>query len=273
MIERGLEPDFSGEVVKQLERIQGPAPRPQASLRDLRGLLWCSIDNDDSRDLDQLTVAEAVPGGARVLVAIADVTSTVDQGSAIDAHARTNTTSVYTAGGIFPMLPEKLSTDLTSLGFGRERSSFVIEMSFDGQGALVGSGVYEALVTNKAKLAYNSVAAWLEGTGPVPEAVAGVAGLAENIRLQHRVAEQLRGLRHMRGALSLETLQARPVFDGDMLQNLLPDQSNTAKSLIEELMVAANGVTARFLASRGLPCIRRVVRTPSKWDRIVELAA
>jgi len=273
MIERGLEPDFSSEAVKQLEKIQGPAARPQASLRDLRGLLWCSIDNDDSRDLDQLTVAEAIPGGAKVMVAIADVAATVDQGSAIDGHARTNTTSVYTAGGIFPMLPEKLSTDLTSLGFGKERSSFVIEMAFDGHGALVGSSVYEALVKNRAKLAYNSVAAWLEGTGPVPEAVSGVAGLAENIQLQHRIAEQLRGLRHMRGALSLETLQARPVFDGEVLRNLLPDQSNTAKSLIEEFMVAANGVTARFLASKGLPCIRRVVRTPSKWDRIVELAA
>jgi exoribonuclease-2 len=273
MIERGLEPDFSVEAVKQLDKIQGPAAHPTASLRDLRCLLWCSIDNDDSRDLDQLTVAEAVAGGAKVMVAIADVAGTVDQGSAIDAHAGVNTTSVYTAGGTFPMLPEKLSTDLTSLGLGKDRSSFVIEMEFDRLGALVGSSVYEALVKNKAKLAYNSVAAWLEGKGPVPEAVSGVAGLAENIQLQHRIAEQLRGLRHMRGALSLETLQARPVFDGDVLRNLLPDQSNTAKSLIEELMVAANGVTARFLASRKLPCIRRVVRTPAKWDRIVELAA
>lgn len=273
MRERGLEPDFSREAVAELEAIRGPSVRSAPSTRDLTHLLWCSIDNDDSRDLDQLTVAEALPGGTKVLVAIADVADTVKKGSAIDAHARTNTTSVYTAGGTFPMLPERLSTDLTSLGYGQERVSCVIEMVFDAQGSLKSSDVYGALVKNQAKLAYNSVASWLDGKGLVPVAVAAVAGLAENIQLQHRLAEQLRELRHMRGALSLETLQARAVFDGDMLRDLLPDQSNVAKSLIEELMVAANGVTARYLAARRLPSIRRVVRTPAKWSRIVELAA
>ena len=274
MLARGLAPDFSPECVLELAAIHGPAERPSASTRDLRELLWCSIDNDDSRDLDQLSVAESLPGGsAKVLVAVADVAELVKQGSQIDLHAQKNTTSVYTAGGIFPMLPEKLSTDLTSLGLGEDRVAYVIEMTFDASGAMTSSDVYEALVKNKAKLAYNSVAAWLEGTGPIPSAVAAVAGLGENIGLQHGVAERLQGLRHMRGALSLQTLQARPVFEGDVLRDLLPDQSNVAKSLIEELMVAANGVTARFLSSRNLPSIRRVVRTPVKWDRIVELAA
>jgi exoribonuclease-2 len=272
MLERGLQPDFSPDAARQLDGIRAPSLGASARLRDLTGLLWCSIDNDDSRDLDQLSVAEAVAGGARVLVAIADVAGTVASGSPIDAHARANTTSVYTAGGTFPMLPEKLSTDLTSLGLGQERAAYVVEMRFAEDGTLGGSDVYEAVVKNKAKLAYNSVAAWLEGTGPVPGAVDAVAGLADNIRLQHEVTERLRGLRHMRGALSLQTLQARPVFDGEVLRDLLPDQSNTAKSLIEELMVAANGVTARFLSSRKLPAIRRVVRAPAKWDRIVELA-
>ena len=171
------------------------------------------------------------------------------------------------------MLPERLSTDLTSLGFGEDRVACVIDVVFGKDGAVAGSDVYAALVCNKAKLAYNSVAAWLDGKGPVPAAVAAVKGLDENIRLQHAVAEQLKGLRHMRGALSLETLESRPVLDGDVLRDLLPDQSNVAKSLIEELMVAANGVTARFLAARHLPSIRRVVRTPAKWGRIMELAA
>jgi VacB/RNase II family 3'-5' exoribonuclease len=274
MVERGLAPDFSPAAAAELAAIGGPAPKPDASARDLRSLLWCSIDNDDSRDLDQLTVAEALPdGSAKVMVAVADVGARVRQGLAIDGHAKQNTTSVYTAGGIFPMLPERLSTDLTSLGFGADRVAFVIEMTFDKDGAMKGSDVYEALVRNRAKLAYNSVAAWLDGKGPMPAPIGAVAGLDENIRLQHRVADQLRGLRHMRGALSLQTLQARPVFDGDVLRDLLPDQSNVAKSLIEEMMVAANGVTARYLSAKKYPSMRRVVRTPAKWDRIVELAA
>jgi VacB/RNase II family 3'-5' exoribonuclease len=274
MIERGMAPDFSPAALAELSAIKGPAAKPADSTRDLRSFLWCSIDNDDSRDLDQLSVAEALPGGSvRLMVAVADVGALVRQGSALDDHARENTTSVYTAGGIFPMLPEKLSTDLTSLGFGADRIAFIIEMTFDKDGALKGSDIYEAAVRNCAKLAYNSVAAWLDGVGPMPAAIGAVPGLDENIRLQHRVADQLKGLRHMRGALSLQTLQARPVFDGDVLKDLLPDQSNVAKSLIEELMVAANGVTARFLTSRKFPSVRRVVRTPSKWDRIVELAA
>ena len=274
MVERGLAPDFSPAAAAELAAITGAAAKPDASVRDLRTLLWCSIDNDDSRDLDQLTVAEALPGGSvKVMVAVADVGALVGQGSAIDGHAKQNTTSVYTAGGIFPMLPERLSTDLTSLGFGADRVAFVIEMTFDGEGAMRGSDVYEALVRNRAKLAYNSVAAWLDGNGPMPAPIGAVPGLDENIRLQHKVADQLRGLRHMRGALSLQTVQSRPVFDGDILRDLLPDQSNVAKSLIEEMMVAANGVTARFLSARKYPSVRRVVRTPAKWDRIVELAA
>ncbi len=273
MIERGLEPDFSPAALSEQNAIHGPAVKTSASTRDLRALLWCSIDNDDSRDLDQLSVAEARPDGAvKVLVAIADVASLVPPGSALDVHARKNTTSVYTAGGIFPMLPEKLSTDLTSLGFGVDRLAIVIEMVFAPDGSLAGSDVYEAVVHNQAKLAYNSVAAWLEASGPMPAAVSTLAGLAENIKLQNGVAERLRALRQKRGALSLQTIQARPVFVGDVLHDLAPEQSNQAKNLIEDLMVSANGVTARFLAEKKFPSIRRVVHTPAKWDRIVELA-
>jgi VacB/RNase II family 3'-5' exoribonuclease len=274
MVERGLEPDFSPAALAELAAITAPAGKPSSATRDLRGLLWCSIDNDDSMDLDQLSVAEALPSGSvKVLVAIADVSALVRQGSAIDRHASANTTSVYTAGGIFPMLPEKLSTDLTSLSYANDRVAFVIEMTFDNAGVLGGSEIYEAVVRNRAKLAYNSVAAWLDGKGPMPAPIGAVPGLDENIRLQHRLADQLRALRHKRGALSLQTLESRPVFDGDILRDLVPDQSNVAKSLIEELMVAANGVTARYLAAKKFPSVRRVVRTPTKWDRIVELAA
>jgi exoribonuclease-2 len=271
MADRGLAPDFTPAAVLELASIKDAATGPA---KDLTGLLWCSIDNDDSRDLDQLTVAEDLGGGrVRVLVAVADVDALVAKGTAIDAHARQNTTSVYTAGGIFPMLPERLSTDLTSLGFGVDRRAFIIDMTFGSGGAMEASDVYEAVVRNKAKLAYGSVAAWLDGRASAPAALAAFGGLDANLRLQNSVALRLRELRHKRGALSLQTLQARPVFDGDVLRDLRPDESNIAKSLIEELMVASNGVTARYLSAKNMPSLRRVVRTPSKWDRLVELAA
>ena len=273
MIERGLEPDFSPTALVELSKINAPAEKA-ADTRDLRGLLWCSIDNDDSRDLDQLSVGATLPdGNTKLTVAVADVAALLRQGSALDAHAQENTTSVYTAGQIFPMLPEKLSTDLTSLNPDSDRLAMIVEMVFRPDGEMVGSDVYEGLVRNHAKLAYNSVAAWLEGQGPMPAAIGTVPGLAENIQLQHHFAQQLRARRHMRGALSLQTLEARPVFIGDVLQDLRADESNVAKNLIEELMVAANGVTARFLEAHRSPSMRRVVRTPIHWDRIVELAA
>ena len=274
MLARGLAPDFTPAALSELNAITAAATATDAATRDLRQLPWCSIDNDDSRDLDQLSVAEALPNGAtKLLVAIADVSAVVKPGSALDAHARQNTTSVYTAAQIFPMLPEKLSTDLTSLGFAADRLALVIEMVFATDGSLAASDIYHATVRNRAKLAYNSVAAWLEGRAPMPPAIGAVAGLAGNLKLQHRVADQLAALRHLQGALSLETIQTHPVFDGSILTGLVADTPNPAKQLIEDLMVAANGVTARYLAAKKFPSIRRVVRTPVHWDRIVELAA
>ncbi|MEI6862066.1 MAG: RNB domain-containing ribonuclease [Verrucomicrobiota bacterium] len=276
MVERGLAPEWSLAALTELAGIGTPAAADTGgdAGRDLRALPWCSIDNDDSRDLDQLSVAEARPDGTtRMLVAIADVAALVRPRTALDDHARQNTTSVYTAAQIFPMLPEKLSTDLTSLNFDAERRAVVVEMVFDDECTPVKSAIYEASVRNHAKLAYNATAAWLEGSAPMPPAIAAVAGLDENIRLQWRVARQLKTLRHTRGALDLETIQARPVFAGDVLQDLAAETKNPAKELIEDLMIAANGVVALFLAARKFPSLRRVVRTPVHWDRIVELAA
>ena len=196
----------------------------------------------------------------------------VNNGSAIDEHARHNTTSVYTAGRIFPMLPEKLSTDLTSLNFNEDRLSIVVEMVTGANGSLMNSDIYRASVRNHAKLAYNSVAAWLEGSGVVPAAVAAVNGLEENLRLQDKAAQGMKNLRHVHGALSFETIEARPVFDGDEIRDLEVEKKNRAKDIIEDFMIAANGVNARYLSSRKFPSIRRVVRTPKRWERIVELA-
>jgi exoribonuclease-2 len=273
MMERGLLPDFSPEALAELDRIQAPAVANGGAIRDLSNLLWASIDNDDSRDLDQLTVAEVMPGDkVKILVAVADVDGIVKKGSAIDDHARHNTTSVYTAATIFPMLPEKLSTDLTSLNFKADRLSIVIEMVMDPDGSVRDSQIYRARVRNHAKLAYNSVAAWLEGNGAVPEAVAAVIALDENLRTQDRAAQSLRNQRHVQGALSLETIKAKPIFDGDQLRNLEVENKNRATDIIEDFMIAANGITARYLTSRKFPSIRRVVREPKRWDRIVGIA-
>jgi len=274
MLERDLLPDFSAEALAQLDTIQKPASTDNELIRDQRDLLWASIDNDDSLDLDQLTVAEAMPGGkVKIMVAVADVDSLVKEGSAIDDHAHHNTTSVYTAARIFPMLPEKLSTDLTSLNLNEDRLAFVVEMQIDADGSILNSEIYRALVRNHAKLAYNSIAAWLDGSGTMPQAVSAVPKLEENLRIQDQAAQSMKELRHVHGALSLETIEAKPVFDGDQIRALEIEEKNRAKELIEDFMIAANGTTARFLSAKNSPSIRRVVRTPKRWDRIVEIAA
>jgi exoribonuclease-2 len=273
MIERGLEPDFPLAAQNELAAIDGPA-KATDSVRDLRNLLWVSIDNDDSRDLDQLTVAESLSGGqVRILVAVADVDALVRKGSALDGHAARNTTSVYTPAAIFPMLPEELSTNLTSLNEDQDRIAIVADMIFKNDGSLVTSELYLAQVHNRAKLAYNSVAAWLIDAGPAPKRIAEVPGLDENLRLQDRVAQLLTGLRHHHGALTLESMEAQAKFAGDALASLELDQTNRATQLIEEFMVAANAVTAIYLARKKFPSLRRVLRDPERWARIVELAA
>ena len=274
MLERGLLPDFSPAAKAELSRIGTAAAGCSADIHDLTGLLWASIDNDDSRDLDQLTVAEPLPDKTvKILVAIADVDALVVKESALDGHAKHNTTAVYTAGEIFPMLPEQLSTDLTSLGEGQDRLAIVVEMVITEDGAVLGATLYRAVVRNHAKLAYNSVAAWLDGTTPAPERIKAVPGLDEQLRLQDRVAQRLKTRRHQQGALSLETIEPRAVFDGDVLTDLRIEQKNRAKELIEDFMIAANQASAAYLKSKGIPSFRRILRSPERWLRIVEVAA
>jgi ribonuclease R len=280
MLERGLQPDFSAAAKVELAKLRPPAMKDgvltdtEPPIRDLRELLWASVDNDDSLDLDQLSVAEAKPAGdVKVLVAIADVDAVVKNGSSIDQHARQNTTSVYTAAETFPMLPVELSTDITSLKFNTERLAVVIEMLIGADGSLKDSDIYHAWVRNHAKLAYNSVAAWLEGNGEIPQAVTAVKELDLNLRLQDEVTRRMKNLRQTHGALTLETIETRPVFEGDQIRSLEVEEKNRAKEIIEDLMIAANGVTVRYLTSKKFPSIRRVVRTPKRWERIVEIAS
>ncbi len=273
MVQRGLLPDFSPAVLAETEAITEAPTAKGAIVRDLRSLLWASIDNDTSRDLDQLSVSGPMSGGdVKIYVAVADVDAAVKRRSAIDAHAQANTTSVYTAAEVFPMLPTKLSTDLTSLGEGKERLAIVTEMIVGADGKVKDSDIYRAVVLNRAKLAYNSVAAWLDGTAPAPARIHEVPGLDEQLRTQDRVAQAMRRMRHLSGALSLQTPEAEALFDGDTVVDLRPQSANRAKELIEDFMIAANGATVKTLAQKGFPSLRRVLRSPEHWDRIVALA-
>lgn len=271
---RGLLPDFSPQVLREAAA-GGPARAQRGDIRDLRRLPWFSIDNDDTRDLDQLSVAEPLAGGlVRLSVAVADVDALVRPGGAVDAHAGANTTSVYTAAGVFPMLPEVLSTDRTSLHENQERLAVVVELMVQPDGGVQSAQLYRACVRNRAKLTYARVSRWLDGDAAALPQLADVPGLEQQLRVHDVVATALRRWRQQGGALNVSTVSARPVFgDGGQLVDLLPDEKNRAKDLIADLMIAANAATARFLAARGLPSLRRFLQSPRRWDRIEQLAA
>jgi VacB/RNase II family 3'-5' exoribonuclease len=273
MEERGFEPDFPPAVVAETEALVEPAERPDGPVEDLRALDWVSIDNDDSRDLDQISVAEPLAGGVvRLLVAVADVDAAVRRGSAIDERARTNTTSVYTPAQVFPMLPERLSTDLTSLNQDEDRLAIVVSLEVRPDGTVGESTLSRALVRNKAQLAYDSVAAWLDGNAAAPVAVAASKAIDDQLRLQDGIAGAMKERREHRGALALATTESKAVFDGDLLADLRPDEANRSKEMIQDFMIAANTATARFLEAKGLPSLRRVLKAPERWERIRSLA-
>lgn len=276
MQEYGFEPDFSGAVRQQLAQIKSKPPQisPSGDVRDLRNLLWSSIDNDTSRDLDQIEVAQALPGGqTKVLVGIADVDLFVGKDSPIDRHAAQQTTSVYAGVRNFMMLPEELSTGTTSLLEGPDEACVVIELVVDNQGQTSSHSIYRAIVRNKAQLTYNAVGAWLEGTAPAPPKVAASSELQAQLKLQDQVAQALKGQRNQHGALNLETTEVRPIIVNDQIVDLCKQEKNRATDLIEDFMIAANGVMATTLEEKNVSSIRRIVKTPERWDRIVALAA
>ena len=274
MIEHGFQPDFPAGTDAQLAAIQAHPELPATQgAQDLRSLLWSSIDNDTSKDLDQIEWAEQLSDGRiRVLVGVADVDSRVGQGTVLDDHAKSETTSVYTGVQVFPMLPAVLSEGITSLNENEDRAAHVIEFSVDAAGTASDGKVYSALVRNRAQLAYNAVGAWLEGTGPAPAKVAANADLAAQLKLQDAAAQRMVGGRFQHGALDLETLETRPLMQADKAVDIVSLNKNRATSLIEEFMVAANGVVARTFEAAGVASIRRIVRTPKRWDRMVEVA-
>jgi exoribonuclease-2 len=275
MIEHGFQPDFPAGAAAELTAIQAHPATPAApGAQDLRSLLWSSIDNDTSKDLDQIEWAEQLPDGRiRVLVGVADVDARVNKGTVLDSHAQSETTSVYTGVKVFPMLPAELSEGITSLNENEDRIAVVIEYAVDASGTVSDGKAYRALVKNRAQLAYNSVGAWLEGRGPAPAKVAASADLAAQLKLQDAAAQRMVSGRFQHGALDLETIETRPVMLKDDAVEIAKLEKNRATSLIEEFMVAANGVIARTFEQAAVASIRRIVRTPKRWDRIVEVAA
>jgi len=274
MMRYGFEPDFPPQVPQQLAELKAHPPQIAANgdIRDLRNLLWSSIDNDTSRDLDQIEVADRVSNGdVKIMIGISDVDAFVPKSSPIDQHAAKETTTVYAGVRNFPMLPEELSTGKSSLLENQDCLSVVTEFVVDSSGAVKSSSVYRALVRNKAQLQYNSVGAWLEGKSPAPPKVAAAADLQAQLKLQDEVAQKLKAQRFQNGALSLQTDEVHPLILNDKVVGVVKQQKNHATELIEDFMVAANGVVARLLEK--VSSLRRIVRTPERWDRIVQLAA
>jgi VacB/RNase II family 3'-5' exoribonuclease len=273
MIQNGFEPEFPPAVNQQLAQINGQPKAVSAEIRDLRTLLWSSIDNDTSRDLDQIEVAERLPDGStKVMIGIADVDAFVPYQSPIDQHAAKETTTVYTGIRNFPMLPEKLSTGITSLLESNDALSVVVEFTVDAQGQVSTPNLYRALVRNKAQLTYDAVGAWLENRAAAPPKVAQSSELQLQLKLQNEVAQALKSERYRHGALNIETAEVKPVLLNEQVVDLVRQQKNRATDLIEDFMIAANGVVALTLETNKIASIRRVVKTPERWDRIVELA-
>jgi len=271
----GFEPEFPRTVVQEVDGLDPAAVVNRGDgIMDLRPLLWSSIDNDDTLDFDQLEYCERGPDDEiHVRVAIADVDAYVKKDSATDRHAAFNGTSVYTGVETFPMLPDKLSKNISSLVPGHDRRAVVIEYAVLPDGSVRGGDIYQAVVRNRAKLVYEEIGAWLEDAGAIPQALREIPGLDEQVRMQHAAAQRLRKLRMEQGALDLDTIEARAVMEDGSVKELVVQRENAARHLIEEFMVAANGVMVNRLGESGVPMIQRVVRIPRYWDRIVQTAA
>ena len=274
MIARGFDPNFPPGTEQQIQALRArPAPQLSAGIHDLRNLPWSSIDNDTSRDLDQIEVAARVNAGIQLRIAIADVESGVDESTPIDRHASSQTTSVYTGITTFSMLPVELSTDLTSLNENEDRLAMVIEMVVAADGSISSPSIYRALVRNHAQLTYNGVGPWLEGTAAPPPKLAASAGLQAQLKLQDEAAQILCEARHRLGALDFDRVEAEAIISNGLVEDIAERKRNRASRLIEDFMVAANQVMAQTLSRAGVSSIRRIVKTPKRWERIVALAA
>ena len=268
--EAGFQPDFPAKAASEARAAERSKLPP---VMDLSHLLWSSIDNEESRDLDQLEYAEPGPEGSiRLLLAIADVASFVPPDSAIDQRARHNTVSLYTAGGTFHLLPPDLSTGKTSLLQNETRLALVADMLVEDDGEVHQPKVYQAKVKNKARLTYDAVGGWLESARPLPE-FDETPGLKEQLTMQWEASQRLELLRKKMGSLVFTSYEARAVIRNGRCVDMAICERSRARDLIESLMVATNVATATFLKSRGFPIIERAVHAPKRWDRICQIAA
>jgi len=273
MVENGFQTDFPSEIFDELNILKNKSLSEDASIKDLRHLLWSSIDNASSQDLDQIEYAEELPNGdIRLLIAIADVDEYVKKDSAIDEFAKKQTVSVYTETKMLPMLPREISEDLTSLLPDVVRLAIVIEMVITENGDVVEHSVYRALTHNFAKMTYGEVGAWLDEHGNQPSEFTKIEGLREQILLQQKAAVRLIDFRQKRGSLEFESIESVPVFDGGQAKDLNIVTTNSARKIIENFMVAANVEMAEFLEAKNLTSVRRIVKTPARWERIREIA-
>ena len=274
MLENGFDPEFSADVDRQLKQIEAAdGQASDGSIKDLRSLLWSSIDNASSRDLDQIEWAEMLSNGdIRVLVGIADVDVRVPKGSPIDDHAQQNTVTVYTESKIFPMLPEELSTGITSLNENVDRLVVVADMTVKENGDVPESTFYCALVRNQAQLSYEKIGEWLDHGGELPDDLQRLDGLKEQIELQRDAAKRLQAYRRAKGALEFESIESEAVVENGEIKGLKSVVPNSARKLIENFMVAANVEMAEFLEAHGSISLRRVVKTPQRWDGIRRIA-
>src|SRR3954471_11946573 len=276
MAANGFEPNFPPDTLVELEKLKqsgSSVDTDKKNVTDLRDLLWSSIDNKTSRDLDQIEYAQQLENGdIRILVGIADVDHLVKKGSLLDQHAAQNTVTIYTETEMFPMLPEELSTGLTSLNEAQDRLAVIVELDVKANGDVPGNNVYRAIVRNKAQLAYESIGAWLDENGAVPQKVESTPGLKEQILLQRDAAERLHKFRMEKGALEFESIESSAVVENGEVKGIVTVKENSARKLIENFMVAANVEMAEFLERKGFDSLRRVVKTPQHWDGIREIA-
>ncbi len=271
----GFKPEFPKAVIREVNAIHPDTSETiTKNGKDLRALLWSSIDNHDSQDLDQMEYCELGPDDEiRVRIAIADVDHYVPRHSQADQYAAYNGTSVYTGIVTYPMLPDRLSKGISSLLPGQDCRAVIIDYTVLADGSVRHGSLSRAVVANKAKLIYEEVGDWLEGSGHIPQRVHEVDGLEAQVRLQHEAALRLKKFRAEQGALVLETIEAEPVVEDGTVKDLIVQKQNMARNLIEEFMVAANGTTVSFLGNAGIPMIQRIVRIPKHWDGIVLTAA
>ena len=274
MVAEGFHPDFPPEVIQEAKSLKPAANNAGPAAIDMRSLLWSSIDNDSSRDLDQVEYVEKLPDGTvRLMIGIADVDASVPKGSKLDQRAAAESTSVYAGVATFPMLPDELSTGLTSLLDQQERAALVIELHITNDGNVDCHDACRALIRNQCKLAYSSTGAWLEGRGPIPPAAAAVPGMEAQLRLQLETSERLRGIRKQKGLLAFGSVEAEPVMGDGQVKDLAVSRHNVAEDIIESFMVAGNVAMAIFLREKKSLALRRVVKTPKRWDRIQAIAS